>query len=290
MRRNADDWLCRNENPACIISDQGEAVMAHRLYTDLAAWWPLFQLPGYYEGEALSVMRALDSECAKPPRNILELGSGGGSMAFHLRDYSRLTLVEPATSMLAISRCQNPAAEHVQGDMRSLRLGRIFDAVIIHDAINYMTHLDDLIAALVTARHHLAPGGVVMVMPDDTEESFRPTANVGGMDEPDQSRGLRYLCWTHSPKGATYVVDFAIMLRSQSGSVEVIHDRHKFGLFSCATWRLAFDKAGLSFPTVRGDRWRQHVFLARASGGTACCRRGLEPVVPQRTGYDQKSQ
>jgi len=43
--------------------------------------------------------------------------------------------------------------------MRSVRLGRTYDAVIIHDAIMYMTTEDDLVAALATARAHLAPAG-----------------------------------------------------------------------------------------------------------------------------------
>jgi len=41
--------------------------------------------------------------------------------------------------MLELSRTINPEAEHILGDMRTLRLGRTFDAVLIHDAICYMT-------------------------------------------------------------------------------------------------------------------------------------------------------
>ena len=240
--------------------------MVHRLYTDLAAWWPLFQLPGYYEGEAASVRHALDAECLWPPRTILELGSGGGSMAVHLADYAALTLVEPVDAMRAISKRQNPDAEHLSGDMRSLRLGRTFDAVIIHDAINYMTDTDDLIAALRTARYHLTTGGVVLVVPDDTRETFQPGVNSGGMDDPNEARGLRYMCWTHSARDTEYLVDFAIMLRSQNGYVELIHDCHTFGLFSCAVWKDAFQKADFTPPTVRADQWRQHVFVAKAAG------------------------
>lgn len=50
--------------------------------------------------------------------------------------------------------------------MRALRLGRTFDAVLIHDAIMYMTGEEDLRAALVMAHEHCKPGGVVVIAPD----------------------------------------------------------------------------------------------------------------------------
>ena len=53
--------------------------------------------------------------------------------------------------MLALSRTINPECEHLQGDMRSVRLGRAFDAIFIHDAICYMTSEDELLEALRTA-------------------------------------------------------------------------------------------------------------------------------------------
>jgi len=35
--------------------------------------------------------------------------------------------------MLELSRTINPELEHLVGDMRTIRLGRTFDAVLIHD-------------------------------------------------------------------------------------------------------------------------------------------------------------
>jgi SAM-dependent methyltransferase len=238
--------------------------MTHRLYSDFAAWWPLFAPAGYYEEQAGYIAARLEEVCPAKPRRVLELGAGGGSMAFHLRRHADLTLVEPEGAMLDVCRRLNPDAEHVMGDMRSVRLNRLFDAVIIHDAINYMTQMNDLIAALTTARVHLRPGGLAMIFPDDTEETFAPSTGTGGQDAPDAGRELRYLSWSHPPSRTTYTVDFAIVLRSADGSVELLHDRHTFGVFSRATWREAFRQAGFLEPDIRPDKWREDVFLARA--------------------------
>ena len=238
--------------------------MSHRLYSDLAAWWPLFAPAGYYEEQAGYILALLDEVYPAKPRSILELGSGGGSMAFHLRDQADLTLVEPEDAMLNVCRRLNPGAEHVKGDMRSVRLNRLFDAVIIHDAINYMTQVNDLVAALTTARTHLRPGGLAMIFPDDTAETFAPSTHNGGQDDFVTGRGLRYLSWSRPVVDSRYTVDFAIMLRSKDGSVELVHDRHTFGVFSRATWRDAFRQAGFPELDIRPDKWREDVFLARA--------------------------
>ena len=47
------------------------------------------------------------------------------------------TLSDLSPQMLSLSRTLNPGCEHVLGDMRTLRLGRTFDAVFVHDAVMY---------------------------------------------------------------------------------------------------------------------------------------------------------
>jgi hypothetical protein len=166
--------------------------------------------------------------------------------------------------MLDVSLRSNPGIEHLEGDMRTIRLDRHFDAVVIHDAINYMTTIDDIVAALATAKAHVEPSGAVIVLPDDTIESFRPGTGTGGRDGED-GRALRYLCWLNDPEENIYNVDFAILLRERDGSVELLHERHVFGLFSRNDWCAAFKRAGLCTPSILTDRWRDHVFIARQS-------------------------
>ena len=61
--------------------------------------------------------------------------------------------------MLALSGGLNPECEHIQGDMRTLRLERLFDTVFVHDAVTYMLTGQDLRAAIVTAFAHTRPEG-----------------------------------------------------------------------------------------------------------------------------------
>src|SRR5262245_50682739 len=237
-----------------------------RLYSDLAAWWPLVSHPLEYAGEAEDIIKAFREVLGQNPATMLELGSGGGNTASHLARYARMTLVEISPDMLAVSRRLVPGAEHVQGDMRDVRLERAFDAVPIHGAIMYMTPEPDLAPALATARAHLAADGVVMVLPDYVAETYSPGVDTGGRDAPDGS-GVRFMEWHQAPPAGstTHHTDYAILVRTADGAVEMIHDRHTVGIFPRRVWQEAFVRAGLAQVRSRLDPWGREVFTARVA-------------------------
>lgn len=229
------------------------------LYDRLAPWWPLLSPPAEYAEEAAVYRELLTEAGAGPGSTLLELGAGGGNNASHLKTAYRTTLTDVSPAMLEVSRALNPECDHVQGDMRSLRLGRTFDAVFLHDAVDYMTTEEDLAAALRTAALHLEPGGAFVVAADHVAETFSESTEHGGAAGAD--RALRYLMWTHDPDPAdtTYLVDFAYLLR-EGDDVAVEHDRHLNGLFPRETWSRLLAEAGLE------GRTTTHTF----SDGSTC--------------------
>jgi len=214
------------------------------LYTGLASWWPLLSAPEDYAEEAGFYRDIIVGACARRPRTVLELGSGGGNNALHLKDDFDMTLVDPAPGMLVVSRELNPECEHIEGDMRTVRLDRMFDAVFVHDAVCYMTSEADLAAAMETAFLHCAPGGAALFCPDHVRETFRAGTDHGGHD--GAAGAFRYLEWTWDPDAADteYIVDYAFMMRRPDGSVAVAHDRHVEGLFPRETWMALLAGAG----------------------------------------------
>jgi SAM-dependent methyltransferase len=245
------------------------------IYGDLAPWFHLLTPPEHYEDDAAAILGYLRDRIDGPLETLLELGSGGGNTASHLRADLRLTLTDLSARMLELSRTINPDTEHLVGDMRTLRLGRTFDAVLIHDAICYMTSLDELRAALTTAFEHLRPGGVGVFLPDHVRDTFQPATDHGGEDAPAQAdgrpgRGLRYLEWTTDPDPAdtTYLVDYAVLLRHADGSVEVHHDRHVEGLFPRRAWLDLLSEVGFE-PRALTDAYGRFVFVGRRPVGPA---------------------
>jgi SAM-dependent methyltransferase len=214
------------------------------LYRELAPWFHLLTPPDEYAVEAEFYRDVLTGSAEATVRTVLELGSGGGNNASHLKANFAMTLTDVSEEMLEVSRSLNPELEHIHGDMRTLRLGRVFDAVFVHDAIDYMTTEDDLRAVMATAFEHCRPGGVALFAPDHVRETFATGTDHGGTD--DGERGLRYLEWTWDPDpdDAIYVADFAYLLRDESGRVRVVHDRHTCGVFARATWLTLVEEAG----------------------------------------------
>lgn len=222
-----------------------------RMYNELARWWPLLSPPSHYDKEAEEIGALLRDRPSRPPRTLLELGSGGGSLAHHFRYEFRLTLTDISRQMLDVSRQINPECEHLQGDMYSLRLDRTFDAVLVHDAVMYATSEADVRAVIETARVHCRVGGVLVVVPDCVRETFEPYTDHGGEDAGD-GRGLRYIewVWDDDPNDTIASVAFGFLLREADGSVHIDSDVHSFGVFPRADWLRWLEEGGFSADAV----------------------------------------
>jgi SAM-dependent methyltransferase len=242
-----------------------------RLYTDLAKWWPVLSAPDDYAEEAEFYRKCLVDASRHPVKTVLELGSGGGNNASHMRAHFELTLVDLSPGMLRVSRSLNPECEHIHGDMREVRLGRTFDGVFVHDAVSYMLTEEDLGRAIESAWVHLRPGGAALFCPDDVKETFRPRTRHGGHDR--MLRSLRYLEWVWDPDPAdtTVTTDFAYLLRDKDG-VRIEYDRHVTGLFPRATWLRLLTGQGFLvdtrvFESTSVDEGSYEVFVAARPAG-----------------------
>jgi hypothetical protein len=67
--------------------------------------------------------------------------------------------------------------------MLAVRLGRRFDTVFLHDAVDYMVDEEDLRRVIETAFVHCLPGGIADFIPDCTRETFQTVTEHGGSDD-----------------------------------------------------------------------------------------------------------
>jgi hypothetical protein len=168
--------------------------------------------------------------------------------------------------MLDVSRRLNPECAHRQGDMRTVRLRRTFDAVFVHDAVDYMISEDDLRRAIETAFAHCRPGGIAVFVPDSTREIFEAGTDHDGHDG-DDGRAVRFLewSWDPDPRDTWTVTEYAFLLRDAGGAVRAVHETHRLGLFDRATWLRLLAAAGFDAEHVveetTEDRPPRDVFL-----------------------------
>ena len=210
-----------------------------RLYNDLADLWPLLSPSCDYASEASVIAQILHEHLgpatSRSRRSILEMGAGGGHTLSYFKDFDAVA-VDLSAQMLAQCRRLNPAVQTHVGDMRQVRLGRSFDAVLAHDAIDYMASLDDLRAACVTAAVHLKPQGVFLVAPTCTTETYTDYESITDANTDGQTE-LAYVSYVHRPHAdpTTYELVLVILVR-QGGELRVEEDRHTCGMFPTATW------------------------------------------------------
>jgi hypothetical protein len=155
--------------------------------------------------------------------------------------------------MLEHARRLNPEATYIQADLRMVRLGASFDAVIIADAIDYMLTEADLAAAFATAHAHLRPGGVFCTYAEYTREHFVQNRNKC-LTRSQGDVALTFLENAYDPDASdtTFEATFVCLIRER-GRLRIETDRGLLGLFDLPTWRRLLSAAGFEVVETRLD-------------------------------------
>ncbi len=224
------------------------------MYGEFAHLWQQISAPEDYAEEAAELREVIFDLLHGSPEPyrpaVLEMGVGGGNSLSHMTDFIDAVATDSSPGMLDMSRQVNPSVEHIVGDMRSMRLDRTFDAVIILDAISYMLTQDDLRQTFETARAHLEPGGVFIAGPDWINGI---TAIPNLSCKLGKAAELSYSEYVHDPDPTDTQIEliFNFFIPQPDGSVKVEEDRHLHGLFPLETWLHTMRDAGFESGTRR---------------------------------------
>ena len=178
-----------------------------------------------------------------------------------------MTGVDLDEGMLAIARTTVPEAVLVEADMRTMSLGRTFDAVVcLFSSVGYLTGTAELDQAVAAMASHLAPGGVLVVdgwiRPDAWTDgsTFSDVAIVGSTHVARVSRSIR--------EGTTTILEMAYLVATPAG-IEHHEERHELTLFDDEAYRAAFRRAGLE-PHVTASPMpgRDRYVATRPAGAT----------------------
>ncbi|NLE95435.1 MAG: class I SAM-dependent methyltransferase, partial [Dehalococcoidia bacterium] len=219
-----------------------------RLYHDLSWLWPLWGSPEEYAGYCSHAMRLIREHARLPVRSLLNIGCGGGKNVFNLKREFKVTGLDISPRMLDLARKLNPECDFVQGDMRTFAPDRRFHAVLLDDAITYMATRADLRAAFAAAWRHLSPGGVMVVTPDATKETFVQNETVATPAVASAKPANVDVVFVENnydpdPDDDQYEGTMVYLIR-EDGELRIETDRHILGLFPLQTWRETLAEAG----------------------------------------------
>ncbi len=210
-----------------------------KLYEDLAFLWPVLSPPADYAPEASLVLsymlEHLPARETGAKWSVLELGAGGGHTLFHLGGACECVAVDLSDAMLAQCRVLNPEVHTIEGDMRTLDLFQAFDAVLLHDAADYLRTEDDARAAIATAAKHLDPGGLFVLMPTYVTESFEDGESAEDANQTDDL-SVRYQSTVQRTGEQAFALTMSIAWDGPAGEGQA-EDVHECGLFGREDWR-----------------------------------------------------
>ncbi|GAC1304015.1 MAG: hypothetical protein NVSMB19_14520 [Vulcanimicrobiaceae bacterium] len=201
-----------------------------------------------YAREAAAIAALLRARSAAPA-TLLDVGCGTGA---HLEAFEALGFrcrgIDLDLKMVALARSRVPEIDVAPGDMTTFALDATFDAVVsLFATTAYARTPARLTAAVARMAAHLALDGTLVVEPFVSFAAYRPgVVDAVFVDEPDLKIARMSLS---KQTGKIGILDYHYLVATLTG-VERYFERHEVGLFDEATYRAAFDAAGLSFERV----------------------------------------
>jgi SAM-dependent methyltransferase len=211
-------------------------------YSKFAAVYDAIYSFKNYEAEALRIHAIVSDRKRSPGNAMLDVACGtGGHMRF-LRNNYTVEGLDTSERMLDIARAHFPDLKFFLGDMVSFDLGRQFDAIVcLFSAIGYAKTLPKMRQAILRMRHHLLPGGVLIVEPWFPKGFQHAGVHSLFVDKPDLKIARIDIPVSRNDQS---IINFHMMVGTPDG-IEHFTEKHVLGLFSHEEYLAAFRDAGL---------------------------------------------
>lgn len=194
-----------------------------------------------YVEEARIVTELIGRHTRRPARTLLDVGCGTGLHTAELAKDFDVEGVDLSPEMLAHARRRLPEITFHTRDMRSLGLGRRFDAVVsLFSAIGHLTSATDIHLAIASMSAHLAPGGVLLVEPWFLADRWEPRPMETNFLP--EKRVLRVV--ESRREGQLAILDMHYFVNFPE-CVEYFFTEHRLGLHPADVFVKAFEHAEL---------------------------------------------
>ena len=112
-------------------------------------------------------IRAFEEHLPEPPSSILDVACGTGRELAELSKlYSDCAGFDVTPNMVTYAQERNPGLSIVEGDMRTCRLGRTFDAICaLGGSINFALTNDEIVSTIQTYGAHAHEGTLLLLQP-----------------------------------------------------------------------------------------------------------------------------
>ena len=173
----------------------------------------------------------------------MDVACGTGLHLSYLKQHFQAEGLDLDEQLLAMAHQRNPEVPLYHADMVAFALGRTFDVVTcLFSSIGYVKTLDNLSRAIQCMVQHLSTGGVLLIEPWFTPETWRPrTVHARFIDDPDLKIARIN---TSFAEGRLSIMDMHYLIGIPEGTEHYV-ERHELGLFTTEEMRHALTTCGL---------------------------------------------
>jgi len=176
-------------------------------------------------------------------RTVLDVACGTGEHHRYLKAHFNIDGLDLDEKLMAHARPKNPAGTYTVADMSRFSLDKKYDVVTcLFSSIAYLETYSDIVSALSCFRDHLEPGGLILLEPWFTQESW----NKGRVHMLTQDKDQMKVCRISNTRreGDYSILQFHYMVGTPE-NVQYFEERHRLLLTSRTEMMQAFDEAGL---------------------------------------------
>lgn len=229
------------------------------MFTESAEFYDILYSFVDYESAVRELRSRLD-ELVPHASSLLDVGCGTGRHLELLREGYEVEGLDVNPTLLELARGRCPGVTFHEADMAAFSLNRRFDVVTcLFSSIGYARTEERMRAAIACMRRHLEPGGVLLVEPWFTPESYW----TGTITANHAEEGELKICWmyTSEREGDLSVLDIHYLIGRPDG-VETRHERQELGLFTERQQLEALEAAGLEARYKAGGPFGRGLYVA----------------------------
>jgi ubiquinone/menaquinone biosynthesis C-methylase UbiE len=195
-----------------------------------------------YKTESETLVELIRSK--KPDaKTILDIGCGTAEHHLYLKNEFYLDGLDINEGFIPIARSKNQDGAYYVGDMTAFSLDKKYDVILcLFSSIGYVKTIDKLESTLHCFSDHLAQGGLVILEPWLTPESWTAGKLFMLTYDADDVKICRMNCGR--TEGNASVLQFSYLVGYPGQDVQYFEERHDLALFRIEEMKNAFTASG----------------------------------------------
>lgn len=215
-----------------------------KLYGELSWLWPIISPLNYYTEESLDIASWIKQCAPIKPKNLLNLGCGGGHHDYILKEYFSITGVDLSETMIDLAQNLNPEVVYHVGDLLTYQPTKTYDVVLVIEAVDHVQSESDLKELFKNIYKMLNPGGICLTYRNVRKEDFvQNSTTATPYKSGDTEVVLIENRYDPDPDDTTCELSYIYLVR-QNGKLTTLTDQHICGLFNTDCWLKTISDAG----------------------------------------------